>query len=237
MLEDKNLKYAILKTVEYRWAEVIIQDALTFPFRGIGKYMLIIGGVLSLMISFATFIPLLGCIIAIGASGYFTAYSFRIINTTAIGKDQAYDWPEFRDFWVDLIGPWLCVLAALLFSFGPSYIVIFLIDPPMYVRIALLIVGFIHMPMAYLSVAIYQTMGAGFWTNTIPAIQRCIEKYVILLVILGGLTILNILVKRALSSIPIAGLFISFFLWMYALMVSARILGLFYRENSGIFKV
>jgi len=75
----------------------MIHDALTFPFRGIGRYMLVIGGVLSLMISLmislATFIPFLGLIIAIGASGYFTAYSFRIINTTAIGEDQACDWP------------------------------------------------------------------------------------------------------------------------------------------------
>jgi len=78
-----------LETVEYRWTEVMIHDALTFPFRGIGRYMLVIGGVLSLMISFATFVPLLGLIVAIGASGYFTAYSFRIINTTAIGQDQA----------------------------------------------------------------------------------------------------------------------------------------------------
>ena len=215
----------------------MIHDALTFPFRGIGRYMLVIGGVLSLIISFATLVPFLGFIIAIGASGYFAAYTFRIINTTAIGQDQACDWPDYRDFWSDLIAPWLCVLAASLVSFGPSYIIIFRFDPPMHVRTALLIVGFIHMPIAYLSVAINQTMSAALWTNTIPAIQRCIENYIILLVILGGLTVLNIFVKRALSSIPIAGWFISLFLSMYALMVSARILGLFYRKNSEIFNV
>jgi hypothetical protein len=215
----------------------MIHDALTFPFRGIGRYMLVIGGVLSLMVSLASFFPLLGFIIAIGASGYFAAYSFRIINTTAIGKDQACDWPDFRDFWSDLVAPWLCVLAALFFSFGPSYIIIRLINPPMRLRIILLIIGFIHMPMAYLSVAIHQTMAAAVWTNTIPAIKRCLDRYVILLLILGVLTILSILVRRAVSSVPVAGWFVSFFLWMYALMVSARILGLFYRENSGIFNV
>ncbi|OHB82959.1 MAG: hypothetical protein A2Z38_00425 [Planctomycetes bacterium RBG_19FT_COMBO_48_8] len=215
----------------------MIQDALMFPFRVIGRYMLVIGGVLSLMISFASFIPLLGYIITIGASGYFTAYSFRIINTTAIGQDQACDWPDFRDFWTDLIAPWLCVLAALLFSFGPSYVVIYLINPQRFVVIALLIVGFTHMPMAFLSVAIHQTPGAAFWTNTIPVIKRCLERYIFLLIILGGLTILYILCIWAISDIPIIGWFLSFFLWMYALMVSARILGLFYRENSSIFNV
>jgi len=215
----------------------MIHDVLTFPFRGNGRYMLVIGGVLSLIISLATLVPFLGYIIAICASGYFAAYSFRIINTTAIGEDKACDWPDFRDFWTDLIGPWLCVLSTLLFSFGPPYLVIFLFDPPRFVVIALLIAGFTHMPMAFLSVAIHQTMGAAFWTNTIPAIQRCIEKYVILLVILGGLTIFYNLFIWAVSGILIVGWFLRFFLGMYALMVSARILGLFYRENSGIFNV
>jgi hypothetical protein len=127
--------------------------------------MLVIGGVLSLMISLASFFPLLGFVIAVGASGYFAAYSFKIINTTAIGQEQACDWPDFRDFWTDLIAPWLCVLAALFFSFGPSYLFIIIFDPPMHLRIALLIIGFIHMPMAYLSVAIHQTPGAAFWTK------------------------------------------------------------------------
>jgi len=219
----------------------MIHDALTFPFRGIGRYMLVIGGVLSLMISLmialAIFVPFLGLIIAIGTSGFFTAYSFRIINTTAMGEDKACDWPEYRDFWADLIGPWLCSLATMLFSFGPSYLIILIFDPLRFIVIALWIAGFAHMPMAFLSIAINQTMGAAFWTNTIPAIQRCLDKYVVLLAILGVLTILNILVNRAFTGIPVAGWFLSFFLGMYALMVSARILGLFYRENSRIFNV
>lgn len=190
-----------------------------------------------MMISFASLVPLLGFIIAVCASGYFVAYSFKIINTTAIGQDQACDWPDFQDFWSDLIAPWFCLLAATFFSFGPSYIVIIRFDPPTHIRTALLIIGFIHMPMAYLSVAIQQTPGAAFWATTIPAIKQCLEKYVILLLILGGLTILNLLVKRALSNTPIAGWFISLFLGMYILMVNARILGLFYRENDSIFKM
>jgi hypothetical protein len=58
-----------------------------------------------LIISFATLVPFLGSIIAICVSGYFAAYSSRIINTTAIGEGQACDWPDFRDFWTDLFGP------------------------------------------------------------------------------------------------------------------------------------
>jgi hypothetical protein len=80
-------------------------------------------------------------------------------------------------------------------------------------------------------------MGSAFWANTIPAIQRCLDNYIVLLVILGGLTILYNLFIWAVSGVLIVGWFLRFFLGMYALMVSARILGLFYRENSGIFNV
>ena len=52
----------------------VIDDVLTFPFRGVGKYMLIIGAVLSLILWLAASVPFLGIVIAIGASGYFAAY-------------------------------------------------------------------------------------------------------------------------------------------------------------------
>jgi hypothetical protein len=215
----------------------MIHDALTFPFRGVGKYMLIIGGVLSLVLSVAALFPFLGIVIAIGASGYFAAYYFDIVNSTASGKDEACDWPEFRDFWSDLVGPWLCWLSSFVFSFAPLFAVLFFFEPPGVIHVALLIVGFAHLPMALLSVAIFKTMRAAFWLNTIPAVMRCLPQYAVLVVILGFLTIANALVDRVLSAVPVAGWFLGFFLGMYALMVSARLIGLFYRENGEIFNV
>lgn len=67
----------------------MIDDVLTFPFRGVGKYMLVIGSVLSLVFWLAAFVPLLGFIIAVGASGYFAAYYFDIVNSTACGQELA----------------------------------------------------------------------------------------------------------------------------------------------------
>jgi uncharacterized membrane protein (Fun14 family) len=58
-----------------------------------------------------------------------------------------------------------------------------------------------------------------------------------MLIILGGLTLLYNLLIWAIADVLIVGWFLRFFLGMYALMVGARILGLFYRENSGIFNV
>ena len=215
----------------------IIDDILTFPFRGVGKYMLVIGGVLSLILWLGASVPFLGLVIAVGASGYFAAYYFDIVNSTASGKNEACDWPDFRDFWSDLVGPWLCMLSALVCSFAPLLVIGFFLEPPGILKAALLVIGFAHLPMALLSVAVFRTMRAALWSNTIPAIKRCLPQYGVLLVIFGLLTIANVLVRKAISSVPVAGWFVSFFLGMYALMVSARLIGLFYRDNSRILEI
>lgn len=215
----------------------MISDVLKFPFKGTGKYILIIGAILSLILSFASYIPLLGIIIAIGASGYFAAYFFAIINSTASGKDEACDWPDFRDFWSDLVGPWLLMLSAMFFSFGPSLILILIFDPSYMVRTGLLALGFIHLPMAILRVAIFNTMGSAFWLNTFPVIMNCLSQYFILLLILGALIVINMVIDGIISSIPVLGWFLGFFLWMYSLMVGGRVLGLFYKDNRRILTI
>ena len=215
----------------------MISDVLKFPFKGTGKYILIIGVILSLILSVASYIPLLGIIIAIGASGYFAAYFFAIINSTASGKDEACDWPDFRDFWSDLVGPWLLMLSAMFFSFGPSLILILIFDPSDIVRTGLLALGFIHLPMAILRVAIFNTMGSAFWLNTFPVIMNCLSQYFILLLILGALIVINMVIDGIISSIPVLGWFLGFFLWMYSLMVGGRVLGLFYRDNRRILTI
>jgi len=215
----------------------MISDVLKFPFKGTGKYILIIGVILSLILSVASYIPLLGIIIAIGASGYFAAYFFAIINSTASGKDEACDWPDFRDFWSDLVGPWLLMLSAMFFSFAPSVILILIFEPSDMVRTGLLALGFIHLPMAILRVAIFNTMGSAFWLNTFPVIMNCLSQYFILLLIIGALIVINMIIDGIISSIPILGWFLGFFLWMYSLMVGGRVLGLFYRDNRRILTI
>jgi len=215
----------------------MISDVLKFPFKGTGKYILIIGAILSLILSFASYIPFLGIFIAIGASGYFAAYFFAIINSTASRKDEASDWPDFRDFWSDLVGPWLLMLSAMFFSFAPSVILILIFEPSDMVRTGLLALGFIHLPMAILRVAIFNTMGSAFWLNTFPVIMNCLSQYFILLLIIGALIVINMIIDGIISSIPILGWFLGFFLWMYSLMVGGRVLGLFYRDNRRILTI
>ena len=210
----------------------MISDAFAYPFKGAGKYILIIGAILSLLVSAASYIPFLSLIIAIGASGYFIAYKFNVINSTACGQDEACEWPVFQDFFSDLIIPLLCMLSASFFSFVPYIIVSILFEDSRSLSIAFLVLGFVHLPMAILCVAICGTMRSAFWAITLPKIANCIPQYFILVLVTGGLYLLISVLNNILSNIPILGWFVSFFLGMYSLMVSGRIIGLFYRENK-----
>ena len=98
--------------------------------------------------------------------------------------------------------------------------------------VALLLLGFVHFPMAILCVAICGTMRSAFWGITIPLIARSLPQYLVLVLVLGGLSFINSLLNNVLSSIPFFGWFITFFLGMYSLMVTGRLIGLFYRENK-----
>jgi len=210
----------------------MIGDALAYPLKGTGKYILVIGAILSLLLSVGAYVPVLGLILGIGASGFFSAYMFKVINATACGHDEACDWPDFQDFFSDLVVPWLCMLSASFFSFGPYAGVSFMSEEEGPLSIVLLLLGFVHFPMSILCVAICGTMRSAFWATTVPLIIRCLPQYLVLVLVLGGLSIINSLLNTVLSNIPFLGWFISFFLGMYSLMVTGRLIGLFNRENS-----
>jgi hypothetical protein len=210
----------------------MISDALAYPLKGNGKYILVIGAILSLLLSVGGYVPVLGLILAIGASGFFSAYMFKVINATTCGHDEACDWPDYQDIYSDLVVPWLCMLSATFFSFVPYAVMSFMSEEDGILSYILLILGFFHLPMAILCVAICGTMRSAFWATTVPLITRCLPQYFFLVLVFGGLSFINGLLNNVLSSIPFLGWFISFFLGMYSLMVTGRLLGLFNRENG-----
>ena len=212
----------------------MISDAFTYPFAGSGKYMLVIGAVLSLFLSVASYVPLLGFIVGIGVSGYLTSYMFKIINSTACGQDEPCDWPEFNNYFDDLIMPALCMLSASFFSFGPYALLSTITDDSSVLPTILLVLGFVHLPMAILCVALQGTLKSAFWATTLPRILSCIPQYFILALLMGGLSFLSGLLNVALDNIPILGWFVSFLLGMYSLMVSGRLIGLFVRDNQSL---
>jgi hypothetical protein len=214
----------------------MINDAINYPFRGPGKYMLVIGAVLYMFLTLLANAPLIGIIATIASSGFFASYLFGIVNSTAFGKDEPCDWPDIKDFWSDIFSPWICILSSVLISLGP-FVLTKILQLPSLIVFGFLLIGLFHLPMSILSVAIYQEAIAAFWTVTIPAIIRCLAQYFALFVIMSIITLVYVMLVRVLLNIPVFGWIIQFLLDMYVLMLSGRILGLFYRSNKAIFEL
>jgi hypothetical protein len=210
----------------------MINDLIQYPLKGSGKFIIVIGGILYLMLSFLSNFPFIGIVISIISTGFFAAYFFDIVNSTATGKDEPCDFPDIRDFWSDIFYPYLCIVSAVLFSFSPLLILLFIlkIQSSLIIYVAL-IFGFIHFPMAVLNVAISQRALGAFWPYTIALIKRCPLEYAVFVVILGLITIIKIVLDSILLKIPVLGIIIIFLLWMYILMLQGRMMGLFYRDN------
>ncbi len=75
----------------------MITDALSYPLRGSGVIMLIIGTVIAVLLQVATVGPF-GAIALLLFYGYFTAYYYQILQHTATGSDAEPDWPDVTDF-------------------------------------------------------------------------------------------------------------------------------------------
>ena len=162
----------------------------------------------------------------------FSPHIFDIINSTATGKNEPCDFPDIRDFWADIFMPCICMVSAIMFSYGPYFLSGFLGIEDSLLNNILLVLGSIHFPMAVLNVAISQNALAAFWPYTIKSIRRCPLQYAVFLIILMLIGIINIILDKILHQIPIIGWFTIFLLLMYSLMLQGRMLGLFYRENQ-----
>lgn len=96
------------------------QQALFYPFRGVGLYMFI-----ATLVSLAFVSFLLqysgGCysiVLAVGLWSLMVGLQFKIVRSTAEGDDQLPDWPEYMD-WGERLGDILIYLVVAILQFFP----------------------------------------------------------------------------------------------------------------------
>jgi len=96
------------------------QQALFYPFRGVGLYMFI-----ATLVSLAFVSFLLqysgGCysiVLAVGLWSLMVGLQFKIVRSTAEGDDQLPDWPEYMD-WGERMGDILIYLVIAILQFFP----------------------------------------------------------------------------------------------------------------------
>lgn len=83
------------------------RDAVNYPWRRGGAYVLVPGVFLALAFAVASWAPMLGLASTLIGVSYFSAFYFQIVETTIAGRHTLPDWPEFSDFYDDLVRPGL----------------------------------------------------------------------------------------------------------------------------------
>jgi hypothetical protein len=213
----------------------LLQDIFTYPIRGGGKYILIIGGVLSVISELCKFAPMFGGIAAFLLFGYFCAVFFEIVQTSATGGDEAPYFPELSNIWEDLILPALRVWVVGLVSFLPWILATIFLRMGLSSPLSLALLGFaaLYYPMAILAVSILGYMGAVSPHIVLPAICRAGGLYWLAVFLLTMVLMGQTFLAGSLHAIsPILGNVIMCLIGMYTLMANGRTLGIVYRERS-----
>ncbi|HVV72421.1 MAG TPA: FHA domain-containing protein, partial [Verrucomicrobiae bacterium] len=208
-----------------------LPGALIYPFQGSGIMMLVAGTIFFFLLSW---VPLLGLIV----TGYMFSYAKAIITSTADGRDDLPDWPDFGDWKDDILMPYLQLLALLALFFGPALIVA-VWHPGTDTQSALgllaaLAFGAFLAPMGMLALAMFDTFAALNPVALMWSILRIPGPYFaaatsFLLALMLYWFVAGALEK--LVGIPLFAGLISAFLYLYLLAVGVRILGLLYRTR------
>ncbi|MCK5706051.1 MAG: B-box zinc finger protein [Candidatus Aureabacteria bacterium] len=212
----------------------LLPSAFTYPFNGSGKLLLVIGVVFFGLMDLLGSLPF-GWVFGIFGSGYLIAYMFKIVNSSAIGKNEMPDWPDVSDFGSDIIGPLWAMFLTTVVSFGPAVICLILISKnPVFLiaAIAFGVLGIIYYPMAIIATALDTNLFVRP-DVILVSIFKVIGPYIVACLLLAAIIVGNKLLGAVLIKIsPIVGFITAYSLAFYFIIVEMRILGLIYYTNS-----
>lgn len=214
-----------------------IPGAFVYPFKGFGVVVLMIA---MLLFQGANF---LGGLWAIALYGMLFLFMQNIIHTTAADEKEPLGFPEFSG----IFGAAFQLGATVLVSFGPAIAMtvakLFDVDIPGAAIIAATILGCLYFPMAFLAVAMKDTVMAANPLVVIPAIAKVPLEYIVTCILVLGVYALrqsgdlisSIAGGVSFSTRDMSVLFVALgvqLVWAlvntYLLSVSIRILGLLY---------
>jgi len=209
--------------------------ALVYPFQGSGVILLIAGTTFFYILGK---LPLLGLII----TGYLFSYAKHIITSTAEGRRELPDWPDFSDWKDDILIPYVHLVALVIVAFGPSLIIAaWQATHGGDLRVAFfcaLAFGLLLAPMGMLALTMFDSLLA---LNPIPLIMtmgRVPLQYLAAAATFEAGLALYWFAEGAIKktiTVPILPALLSSFLYLYLLAVGMRILGLLYLNYSGRF--
>ena len=226
--------------------------AFRYPMKADGWILLIVGTILFLVLDgvgyLGKFVPFYGValvgVIGMFGAGYLFAYLRLILNASALGEDEMPDWPEMTG----VISAFFELLGTVCFCFAPAIgLTLYAAymgahgnneSPSIWLGWAIaasLILGCLYFPMAFLAMAMFDSIGGVNPLLVIPSIAKVLKDYLLTVVMFGLILILRWLAMKYLKvvlPVPLLPTFVSDLVGLYLMTVEARVLGLLYRENK-----
>jgi len=155
----------------------------------------------------------------------------KIIVASGHGEDEMPSWPDISDYMSDVIQPFFMFVGTFAFSFGPGIAAFLWVSP--LVGVPLVAVGIFFFPMAFLAVAMADTITAMNPLIVCSSILKIKGPYFAACAMLA----LLVCVSKALDwilgaiSIPVLPWMIEGFLTLLFAIIQVRVLGLLYYTN------
>lgn len=219
-----------------------VPGAFGYPLRGDGLALLICGALFfALLNAFSGRAGVLGLLLAIFSGGYLFGFTQSVLVTSAQGAERTPSWPDFSNWWDDIIRPYLLFLGLFALCFGPAIGFAIVAGNqseatgqtawgPLVAAITLGVGGALYLPMALLGVSMADGLAGVNPLLVIPSILRVPLEYGTACGLLLLALAVNSLGQRALGlvRIPILTGLVSWFVFLYLLVVAMRLLGLMY---------
>jgi hypothetical protein len=227
------------------------RQAFFYPFRGNGL-ILIFGGTLFFgFLDAANFISRMAFMFGLRgmamravlftfilATGYLFSYLKSVIASSADGDPTPPDWPELGEWKADIVIPMSQLVSLALASFGLALGLQIWSDGdyPCLV-IGAMLAGCVYFPMAFLGIAIFDSLAALNPIFVAGSILRVPREYSVAAAVFTGIVAMRWLSELALDKLlhlPLFPSLIADILTIYFLVVEARILGVLYRARKGV---
>lgn len=214
-----------------RW----ILDAFTYPLQGQGILLLTIGTIVFSFLSFVSSISMFGYIGHFLLAGYLCAFYQNVVQTSADGEGELPNWPDFTDFFLDIVAPMVQIMGCFVLCLAPAaayrlWVASVPTDPIFW---CLLLAGLMYLPMGLMAVSLTQSLKAMNPIVLVPSMRKVIADYAVVVAVLMVSAGLSSGVKSVLvTTIPIAGSVLAWLASMYFATVQFRLLGLLYYRHQ-----
>ncbi len=221
------------------------QEALAYPFRGMGLYVTLGAPFVLFFIEFVgrfgigcmgpfVFVPLFWAMLV--------GLQFKIVRSTAEGEDELPDWPDFMDV-AERVMDLVTYLVILVVTFAPVGIYLAAIgfsqlqtlEPSLFFWLGLaccLWAGTALGTMAYGAAGIYDRMDVLRLPSHIKAFRSMGSEAVRVTNLIFGLRVTTLVVRAELKDLsPILGSLVGGLIFLYGFLVAPHFMGLLFRRH------